>query len=156
MRILLLSDTHNDTNRIDAVLEQCDAVDMIIHCGDVQRDFEYLGYVAPPHLSMLAVAGNNEWYAEEPYFRAVELCGLRFYITHGYLEHVKAGYEGLLRKAREHQCQVVLFGHTHKRADENIDGIRLINPGALTYPSCSYAILTVYEGKVKTEFFEVK
>ncbi len=156
MRILLLSDSHTDTNRIDDVLAQCHDIDMIIHCGDVERDFEYLGYVAPPHLAMLSVSGNNEWYAEKPYFRAVELAGLRFYITHGHLERVKAGYDGLLRKAKEHDCRVVLFGHTHKCADENIDGIRLINPGALSYPGCSYAILTVEQGKIKTEFFDVK
>ncbi len=156
MKILLLSDSHTDTNRIDDALAQCGKIDMIIHCGDVERDFEYITYVAPPHLAMLSVSGNNEWYAEKPYFRAVELAGLRFYITHGHLERVKAGFQGLLRKAGENDCQVVLFGHTHKRCDEKVDGIRLINPGALSYPGCSYAVLTVENQTVKTEFFDLK
>ena len=153
MRILLLSDTHNDTNRIDTILEQCGKVDQIIHCGDVERDAEYMSYVVPDLTPILSVSGNNEWYAEKPYQSVQEFGGIRFYITHGHTERVKAGYDGLLRRAREHECQMVLYGHTHKKTDETIDGIRLINPGAVCYPSCSYALLTIKNKNLQVKFF---
>ena len=155
MRILLLSDTHNDTNRIDMVLEQCGKIDQIIHCGDVERDCEYISYMVPPLLPIVSVSGNNEWYAEKPYFTVLTFEGIRFYITHGHQERVKRDFSGLLRKARKNGCQVVLFGHTHKRTDETIDNIRLINPGSVCYPTCSYAVLTLTGGTITTEFFNV-
>ncbi len=155
MRILLLSDTHNDTNRIDDVLAQCGSLDMIIHCGDMERDFEYITCVVPPHLAMLAVCGNNDWQSDLPYFRIVELEGVRFYITHGHLERVKRDWEGLIRKAHQNDCQAVLFGHTHQRTDQRVGNIHIINPGSLCYPGCSYAILTVAEGKLSAEFFDL-
>ncbi|MBQ2696855.1 MAG: metallophosphoesterase [Clostridia bacterium] len=155
MRILLLSDTHNDTNRIDMVLEQCGKIDQIIHCGDVERDCEYISYMVPPLTPIVSVSGNNEWYAEKPYFTALPFEGIRFYITHGHQERVKRDFSGLIYQAKKNDCSVVLFGHTHKRTDEIQDGIRLINPGSVCYPTCSYAILTVANGTVKTEFFDL-
>ncbi len=155
MRILLLSDTHQDTDRIDEVLNTCGKIDMIIHCGDMERDFDYLTYTAPQDVAKLTVCGNNEWQSELPFFRVVQLEGVRFYVTHGHKERVKRDYSELLRKARMNDCQVALFGHTHKKAHEMQDGIHLINPGALCYPFHSYAILSVSNGKVKADFFSL-
>lgn len=156
MRILLMSDTHHDTNRIDDVLEACGTVDQIIHCGDVQRDREYLEFVAPPLVPILAVCGNNEWYAEIPYHTVVSFEGIQFYITHGFQEGVKRDLSRLAAHAKKNGCQVALFGHTHTRTDETIDGIRLINPGSVCYPGCSYAILTLCGTELTVEFFSIK
>lgn len=155
MRILLLSDTHNDTNRIDTILEQCGKIDQVIHCGDVERDCEYMSYVAPPLLPICSVSGNNEWYAEKPYFTTLTFEGIRFYITHGHQERVKRDFSGLVYQAKKNDCQVALFGHTHKRTDETTNGIRIINPGSVCYPGCSYAILTVENGNLSVEFFDI-
>ena len=155
MRILLLSDTHNDTNRIDTILEQCGSIDQVIHCGDVERDCEYMSYVMPNLVPICSVSGNNEWYAEKPYFTSLAFEGIRFYITHGHQERVKRDFSLLAYKARKNDCQVALFGHTHKRTDEIIDDIRVINPGSVCYPGCSYAILTVEGEKLTVEFFDI-
>ena len=155
MRILLLSDTHNDTNRIDDILEQCGKIDQVIHCGDVERDAEYMSYVMPPLTPICSVSGNNEWYAEKPYFITLTFEGVRFYITHGHQERVKRDFSLLAHKARKNDCRVALFGHTHKRTDEIIDDIRVINPGSVCYPGCSYAILTVEGEKLTVEFFDI-
>ena len=155
MKILLLSDSHNDTNRIDTILETCGEIDRVIHCGDVEQDCEYMGYVAPPLLPIVSVSGNNEWYAEKPYFTVLAFEGIRFYITHGFQERVKRDFDGLVYKAKKNDCQVALFGHTHTRTDQIIDGVRLINPGSVCYPGCSYAILTVQNGTIDVEFFDI-
>lgn len=155
MRILLLSDTHNDTNRIDDILEQCGKIDQVIHCGDVERDAEYMSYVMPPLTPICSVSGNNEWYAEKPYFTTLTFEGVRFYITHGHQERVKRDFSLLAHKARKNDCRVALFGHTHKRTDEIIDDIRVINPGSVCYPGCSYAMLTVEGEKLTVEFFDI-
>ena len=155
MRILLISDTHNDTNRIDAILEQCGKIDQVIHCGDVERDAEYMSYVMPDLTPICSVSGNNEWYAEKPYYTALSFEGIWFYITHGHQERVKRDLGTLAYKARKNECQVALFGHTHKRTDETIDDIRLINPGSVCYPGCSYAILTVENKNLTVDFFDI-
>ncbi len=155
MRILLLSDTHHDTDRIDSVLNACGKIDMIIHCGDMERDFEYITYTAPQNIAMLSVCGNNEWQSELPFHRVVQLDHLRFYITHGHKERVKRDISELVKQTKKNDCHIALFGHTHKKQHEIQDGIHLINPGSLCHPSSSYAILTIKNGNIEVNFFEV-
>ena len=40
----------------------------------------------------------------------------------------------MVDEARSHNCDGVMFGHTHKPVLEMVDGILAINPGSLSYP----------------------
>lgn len=59
MKILVVSDTHGYTDKFDVVLEKEQPVDMLIHCGDVERDEDYIRAAAGCPVCM--VAGNNDW-----------------------------------------------------------------------------------------------
>lgn len=155
MKILLLSDTHGDLLKIDDALEACSGLDMVIHCGDIDRDCDYLEKILPADIAFLAVRGNNDWYSKRPYHLTAALDGIRFYITHGHREHVKSGLDTLSYAAAEQNCTVALFGHTHSAQDTTVGGIRIINPGSLTYPKLSYAVLELKEKQVSVSFHNV-
>ena len=155
MNILLLSDTHGDFRRIDSVLENCQKPDLIIHLGDMERDGEYITMSIPPDVAFLSVRGNNEWSSNRPLNTVIELEGIRFYMTHGHKERVKSGHEGLIHAAGAQNCQVALYGHTHNPCDLTENGIRIINPGALAYPVCSYAMLHIKKGNLSAEFYNL-
>ncbi|MBE7034846.1 MAG: metallophosphoesterase [Ruminococcaceae bacterium] len=146
MKILLLSDSHGRTDYIDELFDIIGPVDMIVFCGDMDDDCDYISYVAPQTTAQIGVCGNNDWYSSRPKQTVFNLDGLRFYVTHGHTERVKAGMEGLARAARSADCSIALFGHTHKALDCELNGIRLINPGALSGAHPSYAVLTVENG----------
>ncbi|MBE7047929.1 MAG: YfcE family phosphodiesterase [Ruminococcaceae bacterium] len=155
MKILLLSDSHGKTDRIDEVLTQCVKPDILVHCGDIDNDCDYLQFIVPHHVPIVAVCGNNDWYSNRPYYTIETIGGVRTYITHGHQERVKFGVEGLLHAAKKFNCKMVLFGHTHQAIHETIDGIDLINPGALTGPHPTYAIVTIENQHIGTEFFSI-
>ncbi len=54
----------------------------------------------------------------------VEIDGRRIGITHGHLVEE-------LERLFLQRVEVIFHGHTHERSDAMVDGVRLINPGAL-------------------------
>ncbi len=148
MKILLLSDTHGDLLRIDEVLKEVGKPDLIIHCGDMDADCDYIRKTLPTDVAFLAVCGNNDWHSERPYSMVQEIDGIRFYITHGHREKVKTGLDRLIRAAKMQNCTVALHGHTHRPLNTTTDGIQVINPGALAYPVTSYAVLYTDNGNL--------
>jgi len=138
MRIAVISDTHDRVPR--ALPDRLRGADEIWHLGDVCApdvlvEFEHLG---PP---LLVVRGNCDSNDAWPLALELEREGVRFFLTH-------------IPPAREHvpeSAQVVLHGHTHVARDETIDGVRWLNPGAVSRPrdgAAGWAWLTVKDGKL--------
>ena len=46
MRILVISDSHGRNDDVKGVLEQVGEIDMLIHCGDVERGDQYIRDIA--------------------------------------------------------------------------------------------------------------
>ncbi|NJD90119.1 MAG: YfcE family phosphodiesterase [Geobacter sp.] len=154
MRILVVSDTHG--NWLAPL--QCITgiqVDLIIHLGDLICDARDLEKVSEAPVIM--VPGNCDPDATEPR----ELChtfkGHKFLLSHGDNYRVKAGYELLLKRAKETGAAVALCGHTHVPLVQKSDGILLINPGTLMAASSqkSCAILHVSISKVTAEIIHL-
>lgn len=59
MRILVISDSHGRNDDVAGVIEQVGHIDMLIHCGDVERGDDYIRSLVdcPVHM----VAGNNDY-----------------------------------------------------------------------------------------------
>ena len=74
-------------------------------------------------------------------------------MTHGHRYGVHYGREQLAEAALQKGAKLALYGHTHIFRDEEIDGVRLINPGSPTLPrgggSPSYAVLDLTSGELK-------
>lgn len=132
VRLLILSDSHGRTSLCDRAVEAFKP-DMIIHLGDIERDAEYIEDVYPD-IPLVAVRGNNDALCARDTERVLEVCRLRIFITHGHLYSVHDGGRRLAERAKEKDCTLALFGHTHSPADNVFDGVRVFNPGSISLP----------------------
>lgn len=120
-KIILCSDNHGYIDPINQILNDNQFADYYIHCGDLCFD----PVLAKP---FLVVSGNNDFYYELDRQRILEIENNRILVFHG------TGYTYslnlLVDKAKDNNCNVVFFGHTHSFFNETYKGIRLINPGS--------------------------
>ena len=118
MRLAILSDTH-DLLR-PAVLEYLKTADAILHGGDINKPsiVDALRQYAPLYVGRGNI--DREWAADIPHDLTVTLGGVTFYMVHNKKE-VPADLPGV---------DAVVFGHSHKYAQEEKDGRFWLNPGS--------------------------
>jgi len=138
MQIGILSDTHNNTENLQAALQIFKQRDIrtIFHCGDVNR-LEIIPHLAGFRVIYLAGNGDILWgeirqslleLNPESFGGLVfkgELGGIKIAAAHGHLEGV---IDGL---ATSGEYDYVFCGHSHRHKDVQVGKTRLINPGAL-------------------------
>ena len=117
-RIAVLSDTHGLLR--PEVLSAISGCDAIIHGGDINKPeiIEQLKEIAPVYV----VRGNNdkEWAEHIPATLTFQIEGCRFFLVHNKKE-VPKDLTGI---------NAVIFGHSHRYFEENIDGRLWLNPGS--------------------------
>ena len=117
-RIVILSDTHGLLR--PEVLDCLSQADFIIHGGDIntQTIVDTLQGFAPLHI----VRGNNdkEWAEDLPHSLMFAIEGVRFFLVHNKRD-VPPNLSGV---------DVVFYGHSHKYACEERDGVLWLNPGS--------------------------
>ena len=116
-RIAVLSDTHGLLRlEILEILRGCEA---ILHGGDInkQKILDELNRIAPVYV----VRGNNdkEWAESLPETRAFTLYGLRFFMVHNKKQIPK-----------EIDADIVIYGHSHKYEEQQVNGQTWLNPGS--------------------------
>jgi len=128
----VLSDSHGDVDRAKQAVKAMGDVDLVIHAGDFYQDALYLAdqFGVDVH----AVLGNCDRCVPGPHEEVLELCGHRIYLTHGHLYGVKQGLMRLAYRVREVDAEMAIFGHTHVPQNEEVDGIRYLNPGSVAFP----------------------
>lgn len=154
MKILVVSDTHG---RVDAFIEELNKhrdADMIFHLGDLVQDAEIIA--ESTSVPMRIVRGNNDYFDKNtPLYDIVRIGGIKILLTHGHKENVYFGVSQLVRKAKECDVDMVLYGHTHIFHNEVVDGIRVINPGSAGYDRAgefeSFVILEISDEKIEIE-----
>lgn len=129
MKMLVVSDTHGMTRRVRKILDEQTDITHIMHLGDGVKDIEQLERDYP-HLYVYSVKGNNDHFTNNPERIVTNFLDYVIFATHGHLYGVRGNVYGLLAKAKEHNADVVLFGHTHLKYDQVIDGVRFLNPSA--------------------------
>ena len=113
-RILVISDTHGNTNKAIGIFDSITGITAVIHLGDSVRDaFQIENYVYP--VPVYSVPGNNDFLSLEKRVRTFEIGGKTFLITHGHLHSL----DDLKELATEVCADIVLFGHTHRPYYEN-------------------------------------
>ena len=161
MRIAVLSDTHVGqqlsvfpTEFLRRLLD----FDAIIHCGDYTAS-ETVDMLNEASSSFFGVRGNMD---DEkirnhlPEEIIIELGGIKVAVTHGW-GAPNGLAEKVLEKIREKyptkKPDIILFGHTHIPSNQTIDGIRVINPGAVSgnvnSVSGTWGVLEIENGEVK-------
>ena len=131
MRVLIISDTHGHLENLKRVVKKIRKVDYCIHCGDVEGDEDVIpGIVDAP---CTFVRGNNDFGGNLPKDIVISLEGHRIFVTHGHYYDVAWDTRELVELAKEKNCEVAMYGHTH-RPDVQIagpGGVSVINPGSL-------------------------
>ncbi|MGL4345155.1 MAG: YfcE family phosphodiesterase [Cellulosilyticaceae bacterium] len=155
MKVLVISDTHGKTQRVDMLVKLLMPYGLthILHAGDYIADALEIKQKYP-ELVVEGVPGNCDFRdmgVERN--RLIDVGGVPIFITHGDKHHVKHHYEEVLIDAAAHEAKIAIFGHTHSAFKEKKEGILLLNPGSLvqprdtTYPS--FAILEIENGVLK-------
>ena len=121
------------------IFKECD---YIIHLGDTSGDGARIkkefgdkvilvnGNCDPVHLGENEVVLNME--------------SVNILATHGHLYSAKTTLTKLYMRGNEENCQIVLYGHTHRAREDEIEGVTLINPGNLSrYSQNSYCYLVI-------------
>lgn len=144
MRVLVMSDTHGDAEIIQKVRNRHPEVDVVIHCGDSELDFNH------PYLEGVErVRGNCDRDRRFPEEALFEINGKKLFVTHGHLFNVKSTTLNLFYRAKEVEADAVFFGHSHVLGAELEDNILFVNPGSLLKPRGSnyksYAVVDFHD-----------
>ncbi len=140
--IVILSDTHGNRRAIDGIDGVLSEADLIIHLGDTSSDGAYIRTKYPNKTHIVNGNCDPMKVGEDEIVLNVE--GVKIFATHGHLYGVKYSLEKLVYRAKELECSVALYGHSHRAAEEEIGGVLTINPGCMTrYSENSYCYLAI-------------
>ena len=151
MKLGIISDTHG---YLDPQVEEIFAgVDHILHAGDIGNPIIELElkFIAP----VTAVLGNTD---HGLYFKETEVVTLaeRKFLVH-HIVNPRALTDALQSSIRRSCADAVIFGHTHKKFAETIDGVFFFNPGYAGQPKFgaerSVAVLHAEPTGFRPEFF---
>lgn len=138
MKIGVISDTHDNLSNLIVVLSTFRerGIDTVIHCGDLTSP-EMVSHFG--EFRIIFASGNMDHAAgqikkrlekmrEDNYAGLVykgKLGGVSVAVTHG---HVDGKIMALIH---EKNLKWIFHGHTHEKRNEVIQGVRIVNPGAL-------------------------
>lgn len=122
MKIGVASDSHGKKVFVEKFLQE--KFDLIIFLGDGLKDFEGVQNIKK-------VAGNCDYFYDEPLQDEIEIEGVKIFFTHGHKYSTKLGRLTLLNYGKKRNANIILYGHTHKALKEEREGVILFNPGAL-------------------------
>ncbi len=152
-RILVISDVHGDLSLLNKILDLEKEVDLKVFLGDLQNkkyeiiinNFDYY------------VLGNSDYRIKNIENEIIFMYeDINFFITHGHLYETiwsKIDFKEMIKRVKQKNSDIVLYGHNHKKNIEKIDGIQLFNPGSTSFPRDgmvgSYGIIEVENKKIK-------
>lgn len=138
MKIIVISDTHTNTNSLQRVIDANPECEIILHAGDGCGD---LRRIDRKNKGFISVKGNCDRYEDfDEEEQIIALDGIKIFLTHGHRYNVKSTKELLLAKSMKENARVCIFGHTHILHKNIMNGVLFLNPGSLGYDG-SYIIL---------------
>lgn len=152
-RLLLISDSHRDKQTLSKIIRNEQDFDRVIFLGDGIEDVEdaFLSSSKP----ITFVAGNCDTDYCISSERVIKIENINIFVTHGHFYDVKLTLKNVTQAAKSKDCSVAFIGHTHIQTDETVDGIRIINPGSISYLG-NYAIITIDNDKLNVELKGLK
>lgn len=147
--LIAISDTHGNKKGVDGLVPLIDENDYVIHLGDGFADYRdvFSAYAKKAYLCR----GNCDFFSALPEEGVLEVEQVRIFYCHGHRYGVKGDITRLAYRAKELDCSVALYGHTHVPLVQELGGVTLVNPGSLRFPlhqGGSYAYLVVNGEKV--------
>ncbi len=145
-KLVVLSDSHGRKKSVELVQSLFEENDYIVHLGDGSSDLRET-FSRFPEKTYICKGNCDLFYGEDEFVLEVER--LRILCCHGHKYGVKSNLYRLAERAKEKDCTVALYGHTHRAACDVVDGITCINPGSLgAYVEKSYCYLVVNGDKL--------
>ena len=145
-KLLILSDAHGDVGAMERAVVR-EKPDLILHLGDLCRDFDDLRQRLPVTQAMQNVCGNCDGFTEVPDQRVLLVEGRRILMMHGHRYQVKMGYALAMAAAREAEADILLCGHTHIPLERELMGLHLMNPGSCMGSRGTYGVIELGEGE---------
>jgi uncharacterized protein len=132
------------------ILDAFKQVDIIIHAGDIVN-LGVIDELKNVCSNVEVVAGNMDQEAVKrkyPVKQILEILGYRVGLMHG--AGAPLNLLELLKNAfKEDNCDLIIFGHSHKPLNERIDGVLFFNPGSAMDQSLEYNSYGIIELKKK-------
>ena len=156
MRIGLVSDSHGQLEPLQQALLKLQAVDLILHAGDLYQDALCLS--KQTSIEVQAVAGNCDAWSLAPRERILEVGGFKLWLLHGHRFSIKRDTSQLVATAEDRGVDIVVFGHTHRRIVFRCKGILFVNPGSVADgrgSEESYGLLEIEDHKVCAQTFSL-
>lgn len=153
--VTILSDTHGNRRAIDDIGGVLAESDYIIHLGDTSGDGSYIrkNYGEKTYL----INGNCDPLKLGENELVIEIEGVKIFATHGHLYSAKTTLLRLAARAKELDCNICLYGHTHSAREDEIDGVAVINPGCMTkYSQNSYCYLVINGDKFTAKIVQTQ
>ena len=150
MRIVVISDSHGVGSIVDQILRREKDAQAVIFLGDVTADIEDFSYEYTDKRFFI-VSGNCDRFSEYPYTAVAEIGGIKIFITHGHTLGVKGGTSTLTSAARQADCKIALYGHTHIPDIKYEDGLYVVNPGSCSRSrngGNSYAVIDIRDNGI--------
>ena len=150
MKILICSDSHGEYNILNDLYLNNYSITNFLHLGDSCLP-EYL------MSHFCAVKGNCD-FNSLPKYKDIEIGGLKIHMEHGDGFRMHFDMEEYLKDL---DCDIFLYGHTHKKIAAKIGKTFVFNPGSLTKPrdgnKGSYLIIEIENKEIKNyEFKEIE
>lgn len=125
--IIIASDTHGRSEYLTKLEQAYPHADLFIHCGDLEDN-------ASHYNRWIFVRGNNDFDFDLDDYKILNVEGVRMYIFHSHRLPYYNREKSLVQLAKENDCQMIIYGHTHMTMAQKMNGVWLINPGSMTYP----------------------
>lgn len=148
MKVIVASDSHMRNDVLDYIEQKHPDAGFFLHCGDLEDDPQMFP-------AWLFVKGNNDYFGDFPKQRILDIEGHRIFMIHSDKIPFMVLHERLVELAKEHGCDIVLFGHTHRSYIQAKHNVLLLNPGSLCFPRDGkppcYVIMGITKEKVSAE-----
>ena len=145
-KILVISDSHQDSRTVNEVIERESPFDILVHCGDIEGSLYPVEHKDNPFL-IYAVLGNCDSYGY-PQEILFKVGVYNIFVCHGHRYMVHNSLSSILEAGKSKFADIILYGHTHVPEIVEKKGILLVNPGSISLPKSpswerSYAILKI-------------
>lgn len=150
MRIAVISDSHGHGSIVDRIIRREKQAEIIIFLGDITSDIEDFTYEYTDKRFFI-VSGNCDRFSQYPYSTVADIGGVKIFITHGHTLGVKGGDGALRQAAKQSNCQIALYGHTHIPNIKYEDGLYVVNPGSCARSrdgGNSYAVIDIRDNGI--------
>lgn len=140
---------HGHSEYLKKLAQRYPTADAYLFLGDSE---DYPMNIQP----FISIKGNNDYFIDE-IEKVISIDFAKIYMTHGHQMYLSE--QNMVLRAKKHQANIFLYGHTHVPFYKKIDDIILLNPGSLAYPrsdfGTSYAIIEFNQKEIKVEIKKI-